>query len=391
MADGVNPTELAASAADPTTDGETLRQIAYYHPELRAVVAANPAAYDGLVQWLGQLGDPAVNAAVAARGSAVPTSSTAPTQAWPGPLNASATSGTPQWSPDPTTTARSTWAPDAVLGARDGATTSGAQSPWAASSATTPLPASAPSWNTPTWAGNTPTGAGNVAGAAAGTGGVRAEKSTTPIVLALLVVVLAVLVVVLSAALTHGFGLLRSTTTAGTGVNPSAGATPLATPAASASPRDTVPTTSSEGASTPSAPSDAPYPVQSGAKSWTAFLTPSGNILCDMEGSDQVACEIGTHDWANQPSASCPEGIASGMIITASDNAESCMELEDATIQGTLDYGQSTTNGTFACTSTADGVTCWNTRTGASFAISKAGWMTGTTGEISPRDFTWNK
>jgi len=31
-------------------------------------VAANPSTYPDLLTWLGQLGDPAINAAIAARG-----------------------------------------------------------------------------------------------------------------------------------------------------------------------------------------------------------------------------------------------------------------------------------------------------------------------------------
>ena len=49
------------------------------------------------------------------------------------------------------------------------------------------------------------------------------------------------------------------------------------------------------------------------------------------------------------------------------------------------------TNGDYACRSTEDGVTCWNTKSGKSFALSRAGWMTGTNGEISPNDFAWNQ
>jgi hypothetical protein len=57
--------ELAA--ADPATDLGELARLAHEHPELRAVVAANPSTYEGLLEWLGQFGDPAVDAALARR------------------------------------------------------------------------------------------------------------------------------------------------------------------------------------------------------------------------------------------------------------------------------------------------------------------------------------
>jgi len=54
-------------ALDPRTDPEVLAGIAQARPELRVFVAMNPSAYPGLVQWLARLGDPAVDAALAAR------------------------------------------------------------------------------------------------------------------------------------------------------------------------------------------------------------------------------------------------------------------------------------------------------------------------------------
>ena len=47
--------------------------------------------------------------------------------------------------------------------------------------------------------------------------------------------------------------------------------------------------------------------------------------------------------------------------------------------------------GDYACRSTSDGVTCWNTKSGKSFALARAGWMTGTNGEITPANFAWNQ
>lgn len=72
MGEGPIPTGMAGTAADPGADPETLRQIAFHYPDLRPAVAANPAAYQGLLDWLAALGDPRVDEALAARGHASP-------------------------------------------------------------------------------------------------------------------------------------------------------------------------------------------------------------------------------------------------------------------------------------------------------------------------------
>lgn len=54
-------------AADPATSAQALHEIATTIPELRAAVAANPSAYPELLEWMAQLGEAAVNAAIAAR------------------------------------------------------------------------------------------------------------------------------------------------------------------------------------------------------------------------------------------------------------------------------------------------------------------------------------
>lgn len=57
----------AVRAADPQISPAALREIAQRWPGLRAAVAANPAANPGLLAWLGQLGDPDVDEALAGR------------------------------------------------------------------------------------------------------------------------------------------------------------------------------------------------------------------------------------------------------------------------------------------------------------------------------------
>lgn len=62
-----NPYGFTAEQALTTTDQMQIAQIAQYAPELRACIARNPNTYPALIEWLGQLDDPAINAALAFR------------------------------------------------------------------------------------------------------------------------------------------------------------------------------------------------------------------------------------------------------------------------------------------------------------------------------------
>lgn len=58
----------SARASDPLTPLDELGELADQSPEVRHLIAANPAAYPDLLDWLALRGDPAINAALAARG-----------------------------------------------------------------------------------------------------------------------------------------------------------------------------------------------------------------------------------------------------------------------------------------------------------------------------------
>lgn len=59
--------ELLREAANPATSPARLQEIAQADQSTWAAIAANPAAYDGLLTWLGEHGDATVKAAIAAR------------------------------------------------------------------------------------------------------------------------------------------------------------------------------------------------------------------------------------------------------------------------------------------------------------------------------------
>ncbi|MCK6211283.1 hypothetical protein KZX45_12085 [Georgenia sp. EYE_87] len=76
--DGEN--DLRRQAANPGTPLTTLQQLAQHHPELRATIAENPSTYPALLDWLGRLRMPEVDAALARRAAsaAAPTAPAAP-------------------------------------------------------------------------------------------------------------------------------------------------------------------------------------------------------------------------------------------------------------------------------------------------------------------------
>ncbi|MCL3790927.1 hypothetical protein H6X66_11555, partial [Actinomyces sp. AC-18-1] len=59
--------ELVARATDPHAELTTLHTLAQNYPGLRPYIAENPRTYPALLEWLGSLGDPAVDAALARR------------------------------------------------------------------------------------------------------------------------------------------------------------------------------------------------------------------------------------------------------------------------------------------------------------------------------------
>jgi outer membrane protein assembly factor BamB len=89
-------TALHAEASNPLTEPARLASLVAEHPALGATVAANPAAYDGLLDWLAQYGDAAAQHAVTVRrGTAAPAAAVAPPapKAPRAPLSAGAKKG----------------------------------------------------------------------------------------------------------------------------------------------------------------------------------------------------------------------------------------------------------------------------------------------------------
>jgi len=161
-------------------------------------------------------------------------------------------------------------------------------------------------------------------------------------------------------------------------------------PAAGSSPSSSSSSSSSTPTPSASATTEEPakYPAPAGAITVDSFSSPSGNITCSFT-ADGVSCGIGESDWAEDGFASCT-GNKVGVLTATKDKAGQSCESASPSGGNALAYGAAATKGDYACHSTQDGISCWNTKTGQSFALARGGWMTGTTGEIGPEKFRWN-
>jgi len=113
------------------------------------------------------------------------------------------------------------------------------------------------------------------------------------------------------------------------------------------------------------------------------FVTPSGNIVCDIYGDGSGAnCEIREHTWVAPASTDGPYGRPCNFdfgglefyVSQAKPGNLGCYE--GASSFGrpnvkTLDYGQSQSQGAITCTSELSGVTCTDTATGHFFRVSR--------------------
>ena len=403
--------QLAARAASPATSQADLCQLVSNYPQLRPVVAANPNAYPQLLEWLANLNDPQINAGLArsplplARqllakhnpqflaqlegqkeqaASAASTASAqdvAPTQVAAGPLvNDHAPTRRSVLSSNQETSAPSVAdsvfamndkeqpAPGGVEGPAQNIVAAnpsvipldqplGAQVPDPATtgSATmvmsTPVYAPDPTYAEPTYdyatANESPEQEADSS----------AKKGGLPLFgwISLAVLILAVAV--------GAYMLGRDTSPHPT--NDAGPITPTVVQTETAAPVETETPTPS---ATPTATVKAPAP--DGAREMTSFTSPSGNITCTL-GDDQVSCTIKEYSFnANGPSCSNNSTPFTATVTTQASAGGSCQTAFKAS-GTTLAYNSSAKHGVFACTSTEEGVTCWNTLNGQGFTVNR--------------------
>lgn len=410
MAEELHFDDPAAAAQDPSTDAEALRQLAYRYPELRPAVAAHPHAYRGLLDWLHQFNDPQVNAALEARddydgyidsngylvmhgdvsgavaGSSIRTSESGMYVLGQGGVN----SYSQVERTTPYSAVVGTNAPVPQVGAREQVVaqvqrqsimgSKGTQDP----EATAVYPSASSGSSYPS-ASSTPARPQSTPQAYRGAGASYQVQSTASqevapteekerrgfpfmaVILGVLAITAAVLLAFVIYVFTRGYE------------GPAAGSNPSSSSSSASDPTPSASATTEE---------PAKYPAPAGAITVDSFSSPSGNITCSFT-ADGVSCGIGESDWAEDGYASC-SGSKVGVVSASKDKAGQSCESAAPSGGNALAYGAAATKGDFACHSTQDGISCWNTKTGQSFALARGGWMTGTTGEISPEKFTWN-
>ena len=387
MAEELHFDDPAAAAQDPSTDAEALRQLAYRYPELRPVVAAHPHAYRGLLDWLHQFNDPQVNAALEARddydgyidsngylvmhgdvsgavaGSSIRTYESGMYVLGQGGVN-SYSQVVAQMQRHSIMGSKGTQDPEAT-----------AVYPSASSGSSYPSASGTPARPQPTPQAYRGAGASyQVQPTASQQVAPKEEKERRGFpMMGLVLGILGLIAVILLGFVIYVFkrGYEGPATNSNTTPSTSSSAPAQATPSPSATTEEPV-----------------KYPAPADAITVDSFSSPSGNITCSFT-ADGVSCGIKESDWAEDGYASC-SGSQVGVLSATKDKAgQSC---ESAVPGGgnALAYGAAATKSDFACHSTQDGISCWNTKTGQSFALARGGWMTGTTGEISPQKFSWN-
>ena len=416
--------ELVARAQDPNAELETLHQLAQNYPGLRPYIAANPRTYPALLEWLGTLGDPAVDAALASRNSqpqSAPSAQSAqssPQLAVVSPPGAqhSAPSARSSEAPTQVTLPRSLQPGSAVSGASAVSATSSrsaasAPSAFNAAGANTQVDnfqaAGDPTVSVPTshpaqaMASQSPArpvqpalqqtfqqsanvsqaqspvipAAVQQAPAVAGDDGVfgvgtEDDDSEPPssfltsnrILLILALLVATVLVFLATWYLSGGSGK-GSATDSSTEAPADSGQAAAQDGASSASQSAT-----SQASATPSASATPTLkaPAPANAQELSAFDAPSGNISCTLKDNN-LTCVINEH----ASTASCPSSKPLTVTIgTDGKSSQSCGSTF-STKGVSLSYGSAAKNSTFACESADSGMQCWSQVTGQGFILSR--------------------
>lgn len=108
-------------------------------------------------------------------------------------------------------------------------------------------------------------------------------------------------------------------------------------------------------------------PAPPDATAMSSVASPSGNIVCSLAG-DTVSCSLGEHRLSEH----CPtDQPVSVQVKGEAEPRIGCGQDAGGPQAPQLDYGASATDGTVACTSRKDGMTCWNTVTGHGFMVAR--------------------
>lgn len=416
--------ELVARAQDPNAELETLHQLAQNYPGLRPYIAANPRTYPALLEWLGTLGDPAVDAALASRNSqpqSAPSAQSAqssPQLAVVSPPGAqhSAPSARSSEAPTQVTLPRSLQPGSAVSGASAVSATSSRSAASAPSafnaagantqvdnfqaagdptvSVPTPHPAQAMASQSPArpvqpalqqtfqQSANVSQAQSPVIPAAVqqapavagddGVFGVGTEDDdseppssflTSNRILLILALLVATVLVFLATWYLSGGSDKGSAADSGTEAPADSGQA-AAEDGSSPAPQSASPKASATPSASATPTLKAPAPQE--AQELSGFDAPSGNISCTLNDNN-LTCVINEHAKVD----SCDSSKPLTVTIGADGNISKSCGSPFTTKGVSLSYGSSAKHSTFACKSTDKGMQCWSQVTGKGFILSR--------------------
>lgn len=410
--------ELRAQASDPSTPGLDLQQLAT-NAELRPLIAKNPAAYTGLLDWLVNKNEPEVLAALRERQAAfdagqmmpmpslplpLPGSSEPPPPSEPANSEAPATDipaetdasrpevpVTPDSEATPATGETPSVSPNrtSIMGQKPDETT---VLPPLNTPVSAPVQASGlPSFYPPNASLNQSAGMGNygtVPPAAAQTQYMAPATSSTPMMSTAPTTSLPMaakqnsntaLWVIFSILLVAVIGMIVAIVLVMTGViggddaqsdvnSPNAtGNTASETPPA----KDQDEDQNEDQDETPGSESPRPTiaPAPAGAQNIQSFVTETGDSTCRVNG-DELICQV--RNLIN-PVGGC-DTYSESLVISLRDGdpSSTCQPNVDYNSSGSIiPHDSAMTYSDFACQSTYNGTGCWNTVTGKGFFFAK--------------------
>ncbi|WKR20622.1 variant leucine-rich repeat-containing protein [Actinomyces israelii] len=365
--------DLVAAASNPNTDLTKLHELANNYPGLRPYIATNPRTYPALLEWLGTLGDPAVDAALARRYGPAQPLTTAPADGAtqilaPGQIGVQSPQSPPQQQSLTETQRQQPFQPEYAQQTQtfQQPQYQPVQPEYAQQTQTFQQPQYQPVQ--PEYARS----AQSAQQAPEGVFGVgeAAEEETGPRptlwlwILGAVAIVAVVAVVVWFILSNHGGGDSADDNSADSSVATTQSEPSKAAPSKKASP-SAAPTPSA----TPTPKITAPAPAN--AIELSAFTAPSGNITCTLT-EDSVTCTINEHNFT-PTDASCRNSASSPVTWTVKKDgsATSSCGGSFSSAGAQLQYGSAAKNDSFACTSSENGVECWSQITGQGFKVSR--------------------
>lgn len=412
--------ELRAQASDPSTPGLDLQQLAT-NAELRPLIAKNPAAYTGLLDWLVNKNEPEVLAALRELQAAfeagqmmpmpslpLPGPSETPTPSEPENPEAPATvvpaetdasqpetPATPDSAATPATGETPAVSPNrtSIMGQNQAETTvlPPLNTPVSAPVPTSGLPPSYPPNAAPNQSagmgsyGTVPPAATQTQYMAPVTGGIpmmsaaptpyppmaAKPKSNTGLWVIFSILLVAVIGMIVAIVLVVT-GVIGGDDTQSDADSPNAaGNTASETPPAKDQDKDKDKDKDEDKEKTPSTESPHPTiaPAPAGAQNIQSFVTETGDSTCRVNG-DELICQV--RNLVN-PVGGCDTYFESLVIsLRDGDPFIYCQPNADYNSSGSvIPHDSAMTYGDFACQSTYSGTGCWNTVTGKGFFFAK--------------------